>query len=461
MSSKPRILVVDDEASLREMLEIFLRREGFDVSTAGGGEEALEKATRVDYDVVVSDIRMPDMTGIDLLRAVRAGGAVSPFILLTAYASTETAIQAIKMGAFDYVLKTDSFMEELKLVIGRAMETRRLREENTWLKKEFRESNGLGNLIGQSPKMQEVFHMIRVVSETNSTVLVTGESGTGKELAARAIHLNSPRSEDKFVSVNCGALTETLLESELFGYMKGAFTGAVSDRKGLFEVADGGTLFLDEIGETSPATQVKLLRVLQERAVRRVGGSEEVPVDVRVIAATNRDLSGMVRDGEFREDLFYRVSVFPLEMPPLREREGDLPLLVGHFLDQLNRKSSSRIRRVSTDGMRKLVGYDWPGNVRELENAIERAFILEEADEIQPENFSLGAGGSLRPKASAVIPEKGLDFETYMEDLQREYFQEALRRSGGVQVKAAELLGIPYRSFRHYMRKFNVSVEKD
>ena len=461
MSTKTRILVVDDEPSLREMLGIFLKREGFDVSVVASGEAALAALRKEDYGVVVSDIKMPDMTGIDLFKNVRAEGLSAPFILLTAYASAETAIQALKMGAFDYVLKTDNFMDELKHIVHRALEEKRLREENRYLKREFRKSHGMGSLIGRSPKMQEVFHMIEVVSETNSTVLVTGESGTGKELAAKAIHVNSPRSEQKFVSINCGALTETLLESELFGYRKGSFTGATADRKGLFEVADKGTLFLDEIGETSPATQVKLLRVLQERAVRRVGGAEEIPIDVRVIAATNRDLSAMVRDGEFREDLFYRISVFPLELPPLRERAGDIPLLAAHFLDRLNASAVSRIECISHPAMRKLEGYDWPGNVRELENAIERAFILETAAEISAANLSVGVSAALRSKSVPVIPAEGLDFETYMEDLQREYFEAALKRSGGVQVKAAELLGIPYRSFRHYMRKFNVSVEKE
>ena len=461
MSTKTRILVVDDEPSLREMLGIFLKREGFDVSVVASGEAALAALRKEDYGVVVSDIKMPDMTGIDLLKNVRAEGLSAPFILLTAYASAETAIQALKMGAFDYVLKTDNFMDELKHIVHRALEEKRLREENRYLKREFRKSHGMGSLIGRSPKMQEVFHMIEVVSETNSTVLVTGESGTGKELAAKAIHVNSPRSEQKFVSINCGALTETLLESELFGYRKGSFTGATADRKGLFEVADKGTLFLDEIGETSPATQVKLLRVLQERAVRRVGGAEEIPIDVRVIAATNRDLSAMVRDGEFREDLFYRISVFPLELPPLRERAGDIPLLAAHFLDRLNASAVSRIECISHPAMRKLEGYDWPGNVRELENAIERAFILETAGEISAATLSVGVSAALRSKSVPVIPAEGLDFETYMEDLQREYFEAALKRSGGVQVKAAELLGIPYRSFRHYMRKFNVSVEKE
>ena len=314
----------------------------------------------------------------------------------------------------------------------------------------------MGNLIGRSEKMQDLFRMIETVGETKSTILITGESGTGKELVAKAIHLNSPRTAGPFVSVNCGALTETLLESELFGYVKGAFTGANSDRKGLFEVSDSGTIFLDEIGETSAATQVKLLRVLQERTIRRVGGTEEIPIDVRVIAATNRNLAAMVSEGQFREDLFYRISVIPLEIPPLRQRGEDIPLLVEHFLERLNASMTKRIDGISDEALRRLENYDWPGNVRELENAVERAFILESSGQISETNLSATLSGGPRSKTVPVIPPEGLDLESYVESLQKEYFQAALRRTNGVQVKAAELLRIPYRSFRHYMGKFNI-----
>ncbi len=457
MNPKSKVLVIDDELSIREMLQIFLRREGFDVTLGESGEAGLECIRKGNFDVVVSDINMPDMTGIELLRHVRSEGAPGEFILLTAYATTDTAIQALQMGAFDYILKTDNFMGKLKHIIDRALEERRLREENTYLKREFKKQHGMGNLIGRSEKMQELFRMIEVVSGTNSTVLIAGESGTGKELAAKAIHLNSSRVEQPFVSVNCGALTETLLESELFGYVKGAFTGAVSDRKGLFQVADKGSIFLDEIGETSTAMQVKLLRVLQERKIRRVGGSDEIPIDVRVIAATNHDLSGMVSEGQFREDLFYRVSVFPLDTPPLRERTGDIPLLAHHFLDRLTQSMGGHIESISPQALRKLESHDWPGNVRELENAMERAFILETSNEITEGNLLTPSGGGARPKAAPIIPAEGLDLDSFVENLQRDYFQEALRRTNGVQVKAAELLGIPYRSFRHYMHKFKIS----
>src|SRR4051812_1375638 len=343
MAKRARILIVDDERSLRELLEIFLRKEGFVVTSAANAEEGLAQVKSSEFDLIISDIKMADMSGIDLLRELRKTNFNGQFILLTAFASAETAIQALKMGAFDYILKTENFIEELKLVVYGALENRRLREENTYLRREFKKVHGMGNLIGKSRKMQELFKMIEVVSATNSTVLITGESGTGKELVAKAIHLNSPRAEEAFVSVNCGAFTETLLESELFGYMRGSFTGATANKKGLFEVADKGTIFLDEVGDTSLAMQVKLLRVLQERMIRRVGGTEEIPVDVRIIAATNRDLSEMVAESQFREDLFYRVSVIPLHIPPLRYRREDIPLLAGFFLNRLNETMGRKI----------------------------------------------------------------------------------------------------------------------
>src|SRR5256712_12518680 len=364
MSNRAKILIVDDERSIRELLEIFLKKEGFGVSSASSGEEGLAQVKASEFDLIISDIKMTDMSGIDFLRELRNTSFGGQFILLTAFASAETAIQALKMGAFDYILKTENFMEELKLVVYSALENRRLREENTYLRREFRKVHGMGNLIGKSNKMEELFKMIEVVSATNSTVLITGESGTGKELVAKAIHLNSPRAEEAFVSVNCGAFTETLLESELFGYVRGAFTGATANKKGLFEVSDKGTIFLDEVGDTSLAMQLKLLRVLQERTLRRVGGTEEIPIDVRIIAATNRNLSEMVAENQFREDLFYRISVIPLELPPLRQRRDDIPLLADHFLARLNPSMSKRIERISDEALKKMESYDWPGNVR-------------------------------------------------------------------------------------------------
>jgi len=406
--------------------------------------------------LVISDIKMADMSGIDFLRELRATNYSGQFILLTAYATTETAIQALKMGAFDYILKTENFIEELKFVVYSALENRRLREENTYLRREFRKVHGMGNLIGKSKKMQELFKMIEVVSATNSTVMITGESGTGKELVAKAIHLNSPRAEESFISVNCGAFTETLLESELFGYVRGAFTGAAGNKKGLFEVADKGTIFLDEVGDTSQAMQVKLLRVLQERTFRRVGGTEEISVDVRIISATNRDLSEMVAENQFREDLFYRISVIPLDLPPLRQRRDDIPLLADHFLARLNSSMSKRIERISDEALKKMESYDWPGNVRELENAMERAFILETSDELSAQHLPESVSTTPRMRAMTNFPDQGFDLESFVEDLQKGFLEEALRRTNGVQVKAAELLRMSYRSFRHYMQKYNI-----
>src|SRR5215468_7768577 len=453
---KARILIVDDERSIRELLEIFLKKEGFNVSAAASAEQALQTIKTAEFDLIISDIKMADMSGIDLLRDVRAQNFTGQFILLTAFATAETAIQALKMGAFDYILKTENFIEELKLVVYSALENRRLREENSYLRREFRKVHGMGNLIGKSKKMQELFKMIEVISATNSTVLLTGESGTGKELVAKAIHLNSPRAEDSFVSVNCGAFTESLLESELFGYVRGAFTGAAGNKKGLFEVADKGTIFLDEIGDTSPAMQVKLLRVLQERTIRRVGGTEEIAVDVRIISATNRALSEMVADNQFREDLFYRISVIPLELPPLRQRRDDIPLLADHFLARLNASMAKKIDRISDEALKKMESYDWPGNVRELENAMERAFILETSGELSSQHLPESVATNPRMRGVTDFPEEGFDLEAYVENLQKGFLEEALRRSDGIQVKAAELLRMTYRSFRHYMQKYNI-----
>ena len=457
MLRSAKILVVDDERSIRELLEIFLKKEGFEARTAQNVKEALDLVKTTEFDLIISDIRMPDMSGIDLLRHLRENNFGGQFILLTAFASADAAIQALKMGAFDYILKTENFIEELRVVVLHALENRQLREENSYLRREFKKVHGLGALIGKSTSMQELFKMIETVSATNSTVLVTGESGTGKELVAKAIHLNSPRSENSFVSVNCGAFPETLLESELFGYMKGAFTGAVSNKKGLFEVAEKGTIFLDEVGEMSTGMQVKLLRAIQERSIRRVGGTEETPVDVRIIAATNRDLSAMVADNEFREDLYYRISVIPLEIPPLRHRRDDIPLLANHFLSRLNATMNKKIERISKEALDRLESYPWPGNVRELENAMERAFILETSQELTEAFLPVASSIPAGPIENfADLPQDGLDLEAYVEKMQKGFLEEALRRSGGVQVKAAQLLRMSYRSFRHYLQKYRI-----
>jgi two-component system response regulator PilR (NtrC family) len=457
MSKRPRLLIVDDERSIRELLEIVLKKEGYDVVSASSGEEGLKLATASAFDLIVSDIKMGDMSGIDLLRRLKGDGFTGPFVLLTAFAAADTAIQALKMGASDYILKTENFIDELKLVIAEALESLRLREDNVYLRREFRKTHGMGNLIGRSARMQELFRLIEGVSAATSTILVTGETGAGKELVAKAIHLNSPRADQRFISVNCGAFTETLLESELFGHVKGSFTGASANKKGLFEVADKGTIFLDEIGDTTPAMQVKLLRVLQERTLRPVGGTEEIAVDVRVIAATHRDLKEMVRENQFREDLYYRISVIPLHVPPLRERREDIPLLANHFLARFNAAMGKNIVGFSDDALRKLERYDWPGNVRELENVIERVYILETSTQLSNLTFP-EVDMSIRHRQDAVIPQEGIDLERYVDHVQKSYLEEALRRSNGVQVKAAELLRMSYRSFRHYMQKYGIEA---
>src|SRR5436189_3564326 len=427
MPKRDKILIVDDDRSIRELLEILLKNEGLTVISAAGAEKGLAEAKATEFDVIISDLKMPNMTGIDFLRELRETGLIrrrrgevgTQFILLTAHAEAEAAVQALKMGAFDYILKDQNWAEELKFVVHNALENRRLREENTYLKHEFKKVHGMGNLIGKSKNMQELFKMIEVVSPTNSTVLITGESGTGKELVAKAIHLNRPAAEEAFVSVNCGAFTETLLESELFGYVRGAFTGAATNKKGLFEVSDKGTIFLDEIGDTSLAMQVKMLRVLQERTLRRVGGTEEIAVDVRIIAATNRNLSAMVAESQFREDLFYRISVIPLELPPLRHRRDDIPMLAGHFLNRLNETMSKKIDRISQDALKKLESYDWPGNVRELENAMERAFILETSNELSAQHLPESVSTNYRMRLLTNFPDEGFDLESHVESLQK------------------------------------------
>jgi len=456
MISRAKILVVDDERSIRELLEIVLKKEGFDVTVAQNASEGLERSKSAEFDLVVSDIKMPDKSGIDLLRDLRASNFNGGFILMTANGTLDTAIDAMPLGASAYVIKNEKFIEQLKHFVFGALESRRLREENTYLRREFHKVHGMGNLVGKSQKMQDLFKMIEVVSGANSTVLITGESGTGKELVAKAIHVNSPRADAPFVSVNCGAFTETLLESELFGYMKGSFTGATANKKGLFEVADKGTIFLDEVGDTSTAMQVKLLRVLQERTIRRVGGTEEIHVDVRVIAATNRDLTAMVAENQFREDLYYRIRVIPIQIPPLRHRRDDIPLLANHFLSRFNGVNGKNIQRLSDEALKKMETYDWPGNVRELENAMERAYILETSDELSAQHLPDSVSASSRPRTFSELPEEGLDLEGYVAGLQKSYLEEALNRSGGVQVKAAELLRMSYRSFRHYMQKHGI-----
>lgn len=420
------------------------------------GRQALEALQAEPADIIISDVKMPDMDGIEMLRAVRETSPDLGVILMTAFASVETAREAFKLGADDFIQKPFD-VEELKLIVRKTLEKQALIDENRAFKRAQRDRGSIKNIVGSSSKMTAIYQMIETVAEVQSTVLITGESGTGKELVARAIHDLSPRAEKPFISINCGAFTETLLESELFGYIKGAFTGANTNRKGLFEAANGGTIFLDEIGEMSPAMQVKLLRVLQERRVRPVGAHDELTIDARVIAATNRDLKQMTEDGTFREDLFYRISVIPIELPPLRDKPEDIPELIEYFLKKFCDQTGKDLT-ISPKVAKILESYAWHGNVRELEHTIERAVALERSNEIQAEQLPdhITNYNPQRIKAEFELPDTGINLTTHLDNLEKTYVVEALRQSGGNQTKAADLLQMPVRSLRHLLDKHNI-----
>ena len=462
-----RILVVDDERSLRELLAIVLRREGHEVLLAENGRMALAALARGQVDLLISDIKMPDMSGVEVLRNAKQADPSLAAIMMTAFASTDTAVEAMRLGACDYLVKPFD-VDELKLKVREKLESRQLRQENVLLKRALNEPHVFEGLIGRSSPMLAVFDLVESVARTTSTVLITGESGTGKELVARALHRQSLRRERPFVAINCGALTETLLESEMFGHVKGAFTGADTAKKGLVEGAEGGTLFLDEIGETTPMLQVKLLRVLQERRFRRVGGLDEIEADIRVVAATNQDLPKLVAEGRFREDLYYRINVIPIQLPPLRDRREDIPLIAAHFLAKYRQEMGKTIETLSGEALGRLTAYHWPGNIRELENVIERAVALERTPTILadslPEHVRTSQPGAAGPQAVgrasaddvAALPPVGFDLEQHVQDVERRYLAQALERAGGVQVRAAELLGMSFRSFRYYAKKYNL-----
>jgi two-component system response regulator PilR (NtrC family) len=455
---QPRILVVDDERSMRELLAIVLKREGYEVLLAENGKMAIGLLEKEPVDLLISDIKMPDLSGVDVLREAKRIDPDILGIMITAFASTDTAVEAMRLGACDYLSKPFD-VDLLKMKVREKIENRQLRQENVLLKRTLGLSHNFSNIIGRSEAMLGVFKMIETVARTNSTILLTGESGTGKGLVAQAIHFHSLRREKPMVSLNCGAMPETLLESELFGHMRGAFTSADSNKKGLLEVAEKGTIFLDEIGEMSGVMQVKLLRVLQERRFRRVGGLEELTADIRVIAATNQDLAKAVSDGRFREDLFYRINVIPIGLPPLRERREDIPLLAEHFLAKYSQQMEKEITGVSREAMDLLLRHDWPGNIRELENALERAVALEATPAILPDSLPATIRGDVPKPVTGTLealPDSGFDLEAHVQEIERGYIAEALRRAGGVQVKAADLLGMSFRSFRYYVKKYNL-----
>jgi two-component system, NtrC family, response regulator PilR len=459
--SGQRILIVDDEASIRDMLGFFFHKRGFEVLTASNFTEGQASALRSTPDLILSDIKMPDGNGLDLLRRVKTESPKTPVIMITAHTSTPDAIEAMKAGAVDYIAKPFN-IEELGLIVDRALGEKQLRDENVYLKQELAAKYTFANIIGKGSRMQEIFRTIERIAKVSSTVLLTGESGTGKELIARAIHYTSIRKDRKFVSINCGALPEPLLESELFGHERGAFTGAIKDKRGLFTEADNGTLFLDEISETTVTMQVKLLRAIQEKVIRKVGGNDEVNVDVRIIAATNKDLTDLVAAGKFREDLFYRINVIPIPLPPLRARLEDIAPLTQHFIGKICKEQKIPEKKISTEAMRLLEAYPWPGNVRELENTLERTVALEAGPVINvsslPESIALGV--RTRVPDFESLPQEGINLESYLEAVGKRLMREALDRCDGVQTKAAELLHMSFRSFRYYAKKYSL-VRRD
>ncbi len=456
MTQSPfRILVVDDERSMREFLEIFFVREGYETVTAGDVGTALIALQSDDFDVVISDVQMPDQDGLVLLREVKETAPETVVIMITAFATAETAIEAMKQGAYDYVTKPFK-VDELRLVVEKALEKKLLTTENRRLRSELESRSRPRSLVGTSGPMQTVYELVAQVARTKTNVLISGESGTGKELVARAIHDQSDRIEQPFVAVNCGAIPENLLESELFGHVKGSFTGAVQNKEGLFESAQGGTLFLDEIGEIPLGVQVKLLRAIQDKTVRRVGGNADEPVDVRIVAATNRNLQEEVARGQFREDLFYRLNVIQIHLPSLRERMEDVPLLVQHFLQKYAAELDKPAAVIDEAALERIQAYGFPGNVRELENTIERAVALSQSDRI---GVDVLPPAILRPQsveAGGRLPLEGGNLDEMLARVETELLREALDRCQGVKKKAAQLLGISFRSFRYRLEKLGM-----
>ena len=460
---KDKILVADDEQSMREFLDIMLKKEGYKVSLASNGEEVAKLVENDLFDLVLLDIRMPKLDGISALRKIKANAPETIVIMITAYASADTAIKAMKEGAYDYITKPFK-VEEIKLIIKNALEKKNLQKENVLLKQVVRDRFHFGNIIGQSPKMVVLYDLLEKVSPTKTNILVTGESGTGKELVAKAIHYNSPRKEKPFVTLNCGAIPESLIESELFGHMKGAFTDAIATKKGLFEVADEGTIFLDEISELPLLMQVKLLRVLQDKEFKRVGGTEDIRVDVRIIAATNKEIEEAVKEKRFREDLFYRLNVIQIKLPPLRDRREDIQTLANHFLKKYSQELNKNILNISPEALQILLNYEYPGNVRELQNIIERAVALESSPDLTAHNLSsyLSEQPLLRKGPIDIeIPNEGIDLEKMVEDLERTLLLKALDRTKGIKKKAAELLHINFRSMRYRLEKYGLNHGSD
>ncbi len=458
METLSRILVIDDEPLALELIFERLQEEGYAIQTASSGAEAIALAQQQGFDVILTDLVMPGMDGMEVLGYFSKNYPDAVIIMLTGFGTIGTAVEAMKRGAFDYLTKPAK-LDEILLVLKRAQEFKALKAENIRLRGQLRDRYRFDRLIGQSAQMQTLYRMVERVARTDSTVLIMGESGTGKELIANAIHYNSERKDKAFVPINCGAIPEELLESELFGHEKGAFTGAIKERRGRFELAHQGTVFLDEIGEMSMKLQVKLLRVLQEKKYERIGGSRTIQVDVRIIAATNKDMEKAVASGEFREDLFYRLNVIPIHVPPLRDRNGDVPILVQHFLRQHCEKKDIPQKKFSINALEALERYNWPGNVRELENVIERLVILTEEEEIQLEDLPLrmrrqqtvGNWGQIE------VGDSGIDLKKILDDLENRLILEALQKAGGVKNKAAQLLGLNRTTLIEKMKKKKIN----
>jgi two-component system response regulator PilR (NtrC family) len=454
-----KILVVDDDQGIRDFLEIMLSREGYEVTCASDANKALSQCKKEKYDLILTDLKMPKIDGIEFLKEVKDICQETMVILMTAYASPETAVSAMKEGAYDYVEKGFD-LEDIKTIISSALDKKGVKRDDALFIKKVEDAVSFGNMIGKSKGMLKVYSIIKKVAETPTNVLILGESGTGKELVAKAIHENSPRMNMPFVVINCGGVPESLLESELFGHMKGAFTGAYVDKPGLFEVARGGTIFLDEIGDLPPLLQVKLLRVVQEKTFRRVGGAEDKKVDIRIISATNKNLEEKVKDCSFREDLYFRLNVIPIHIPPLRERKEDIPVLTNYFIEKYSKAFGKEIKKISSYALELLMTYPFPGNVRELENIIERSIALETSNIVLPENlFLAGNVQEINRFTDVDIPEKGVDLNEELVKYEKHLIEKALKKAKGSKTKAAEILQVSFDSLRYRIEKLGISLD--
>jgi DNA-binding NtrC family response regulator len=462
MVERARVLLAEDDRVVRSTLVQFLTELEYAVTQASNGTEALKKIKEGRFDLVITDLKMPGADGLEILKSIQDDVPQTLGILVTGFGTIQNAIQAMKKGAFEYLLKPLN-LEELQMVLERALEFQRLHRENRQYRKELQSQFGFENIIGHSERMLEIFELIQNVADSDSTVLIYGESGTGKELVAKAIHYHSPRSEKPLVPINCAAIPADLLESELFGYERGAFTGAHRTKIGRFEYANGGTLFLDEIGEMSPQLQVKILRVLQERSFERLGGVRPINVEVRIIAATHQDLDKAIQEGKFREDLYYRLSVIPIYIPPLRERREDIPMLAEHFLDKFNREKDRNVREVSQEAMERLIHYSWPGNVRELENMMERLVVLKRTGTIRPEDLPEKFTGSTVQEflGRFLLPEEGINLSTAVQNFERELILQALKRTKGVKKEAARLLRMKRTTLIQKMKRKQILSQED